>query len=137
MSLEAYHVKWDKKEYRLIGENQGPLEEANVFLRSLEARGLSPRTIRAYTFDLLVLYRWMTKSEKTLCELSVTDLLEFMTIVAGFAEPERSPDQFLNQRPAVATGVRVTDSPAAYAALSSSVPAPAWQMMPSGLSIID
>lgn len=36
-----------------------PLPEANRFLHAVRARGLSPRTVRAYAFDLLYFYRWL------------------------------------------------------------------------------
>jgi len=65
--------------YRLLGES--PLVEgANQFLRSLDLRGLSPRTVRAYAYDLVCLDRWLQGSEKQLLELTELDLLEFIAI---------------------------------------------------------
>lgn len=36
--------------------------EANAFLEAIEMRGLSRQTIRAYAYDLLLLYRWLLES---------------------------------------------------------------------------
>ncbi|MCP4304305.1 MAG: tyrosine-type recombinase/integrase [bacterium] len=51
---------------------------ANAFLRALDVRGLSPSTIRAYAFDLLVLYRWLKQSGKPLEQLTDRDLLDYV-----------------------------------------------------------
>lgn len=64
--------------HQLAGVKSRELEVANKFLLSLDARGLSPRTIRAYAYDLLVLYRWLDGCPKALEELKQPDLLEFV-----------------------------------------------------------
>ena len=48
------------------------------FLASLKLRGLSPRTRRAYAFDLVVLYRWLAATRRTLKLLDRDGLLEFI-----------------------------------------------------------
>jgi site-specific recombinase XerD len=53
------------------------LPEANRFLDAVRARGLSARTARAYAFDLLHFYRWLT-SARRLQDLVPADLLDFM-----------------------------------------------------------
>jgi site-specific recombinase XerD len=65
--------------HHLIDERAGPCEEVNKFLVALDVRGLSPRTIRAYAFDLLALYRWLEESGKQLAALTQTDLLNFVS----------------------------------------------------------
>jgi site-specific recombinase XerD len=64
--------------HQLVGVKSRELEVANKFLSSLDARCLSPRTIRAYAYDLLVLYRWLDESQQKLEELKQPDLLEFV-----------------------------------------------------------
>lgn len=64
--------------YYLVDAADGPIEEANAFLRSLDIRGLSPRTVRAYAFDLVAVYRWLEHAGKPLKDLSQSDLLEFI-----------------------------------------------------------
>ncbi|MBI3180133.1 MAG: tyrosine-type recombinase/integrase [Deltaproteobacteria bacterium] len=56
----------------------GPIAEANEFLAALQVRGLSPRTIRAYAYDLLLLYRWMHAARRSLRQLEARDLLGFI-----------------------------------------------------------
>jgi site-specific recombinase XerD len=63
--------------YALVGDD-GPIAETNEFLSALRIRGLSPRTVRAYAYDLLQLYRWMHASSRRLRELEARDLLEFI-----------------------------------------------------------
>ncbi len=46
----------------------------NRFLDALRVRGLAPCTIRAYAFDLLVLYRWLASTGKTLHGLREADI---------------------------------------------------------------
>ena len=62
----------------LIGMRRGDVVEANEFLRALEARGLSPHTLRAYAFDLSALYQWLRASKRSLTQLVHADLLEFI-----------------------------------------------------------
>jgi site-specific recombinase XerD len=51
---------------------------ANEFLDSLSIRGLSPATVRAYAFDLVVLYRWLHHAQLLVEELSPDDVLRFI-----------------------------------------------------------
>jgi site-specific recombinase XerD len=78
--LMAMRVAFDRATglHCVIDEHQGPLDEANRFLRASAVRGLCPNTVRAYAFDLLALYRWLARTNKCLCELQQPDLLEFV-----------------------------------------------------------
>ena len=69
--------------YQLILDSGAPLEEANGFLRALNIRGLSPRTVRAYAFDLLAIYRWMNTAGYRLSDLTQAVLLEFISNEKG------------------------------------------------------
>lgn len=75
---ERYCVVRLGASYRLFGSGDASTDEANRFLDAAEIRGLSPKTIRAYAFDLLCLYRWLAQSGKTLVGLRAKDLLEFI-----------------------------------------------------------
>jgi site-specific recombinase XerD len=55
-----------------------PMLEANRFLDAVRARGLSPRTLRAYAFDLLHSYRWLKLSKRQLQDLVSADLIDFI-----------------------------------------------------------
>ena len=47
--------------YFTLLEAGHPLPEASQVLAAVRVRGLSPRTTRAYAFDLLHFYRWLTE----------------------------------------------------------------------------
>jgi site-specific recombinase XerD len=65
--------------YALVNDD-GPIAEANEFLWALRVRGLSPRTVRAYAYDLLLLYRWMSSACQSLRQLTASDLLAFIAV---------------------------------------------------------
>lgn len=51
-----------------------PIKKANKFLDALAARGLSPRTIRSYGYDLVILYRWLHENHKKFAHFTEVDL---------------------------------------------------------------
>ncbi|MCP4614416.1 MAG: tyrosine-type recombinase/integrase [Planctomycetes bacterium] len=75
---ELLRVGFCHGSHRLIGDEQDGVKEANKFLWALGTRGLSPRTIRAYAYDLLALYRWMNKDGYCLETLTQATLLNFI-----------------------------------------------------------
>lgn len=66
------------KRYQLIDGRHRSLKEANDFLRSIEVRGLSPCTLRAYAFDLATIYRWVAKTQRTIDTLDGPQLIDFV-----------------------------------------------------------
>lgn len=94
MSEERYGVIVKGETYELVGESSGPIEDANRFLRALETRGLSPRTIRAYAYDLLSLYRWLAVSGKALLKLELADLLAYV----NHQKAQRAHPSSINRR---------------------------------------
>lgn len=77
MELKLEH-DFDTAEYRLVDQLGQINEQVSSFLKSLELRGLSPRTIRANAYDLLALYRWLQEADKNLHNLEHSDLLDFI-----------------------------------------------------------
>jgi site-specific recombinase XerD len=65
-------------QYRLIDGRQRPIVQVNRFLTSVALRGLSRATVRAYGFDLVVLYRWLERSRHSLTSLSEDKLLRYI-----------------------------------------------------------
>lgn len=63
--------------YSLL-EGDAPIQEANEYLRAVELRGLSPWTVRAYAYDLILLYRWLRANGMHLRELTASRLLDFI-----------------------------------------------------------
>lgn len=70
--------------YFTLLEAGHPLPEASQFLAAVRVRGLSPRTVRAYAFDLLHFYRWLAATKRQLQDLASADLVDFI------AEQQRS-----------------------------------------------
>jgi site-specific recombinase XerD len=52
--------------------------DANDFLRALEVRGLSPNTLRAYAFDLVVLRRWLDATKQAIRTITAAKLIDFI-----------------------------------------------------------
>lgn len=70
-------VRRNRTGYRLEAASDS-IAVANEFLEMLSIRGLSPATLRAYAFDLVVLYRWLYDSDLAIEQLSPDDLLRFI-----------------------------------------------------------
>ncbi len=64
------------KAHRLVGSQKA--RDANRFLEALAVRGLSPRTVRAYAYDLLRLFRWLDERGGCVRDLNERELLEFV-----------------------------------------------------------
>jgi integrase/recombinase XerC len=77
MTGESIRVQRRDDSYELTSET-GPIAPANRFLQALRLRGLSLMTIRAYAYDLVVLYRWMTNARVQLELLAAADLVAFL-----------------------------------------------------------
>jgi len=64
-------------QYRLVDARRRPIAQANRFLAAAAVRGLSGATLRAYGFDLVVLYRWLDQNRHSLASLSGKKLLKY------------------------------------------------------------
>ncbi len=69
---------------------------ANQFLRALELRGLSPHTLRAYAYDLAILYRWLSATARQLAQLTSAELLEFVAVQRELGAEPRSINRRLS-----------------------------------------
>lgn len=65
-------------QYQLVDEQRRPIVQANRFLAAVVVRGLSRATVRAYGFDLVVLYRWLGQSRHSLASLTGRKLLQYI-----------------------------------------------------------
>jgi site-specific recombinase XerD len=78
-SRGAVSLRVDRRgQYRLIDARQRPIVQANRFLTAVAVRGLARTTVRAYGFDLVVLYRWLDRSRSSLASLSGDKLLRYI-----------------------------------------------------------
>jgi site-specific recombinase XerD len=64
--------------FQLYGDDESWCTVANAFLEAARARGLAPETIRAYAFDLVILFRWMEEFGTCIEDLHELSLLEFI-----------------------------------------------------------
>lgn len=65
-------------QYQVVDARRRPITQANRFLTAVAVRGLSRATVRAYGFDLVVLYRWLDRSQHSLASLSGRKLLQYI-----------------------------------------------------------
>jgi hypothetical protein len=85
-----------REHYRLQAHaGQGDVPAANRFLDAAEIRGLSPRTVRAYAFDLVDLFRWLRRRHKRVVALRESDLLDWVSHQHGRGAKPRSVNRRL------------------------------------------
>jgi site-specific recombinase XerD len=78
-SRSAALLRVDRRgQYQLVDARRRPIAPANRFLTAVAVRGLSRATVRAYGFDLVVLYRWLARSQHSLSSLSGRKLLQYI-----------------------------------------------------------
>lgn len=65
-------------QYQLVDARRRPIVQANRFLAAVVVRGLSRATVRAYGFDLVVLYRWLGRTQHAVASLSGRKLLQYI-----------------------------------------------------------
>lgn len=64
--------------YRLLDTDDREVALINDFLDAQCLRGLSPRTLRAYGFDLLDFAKWWFLSARDLCQVNQSNLLDYV-----------------------------------------------------------
>jgi integrase/recombinase XerD len=85
--------------YRLLDANDQEVALINDFLDAQWIRGLSPRTLRAYGFDLLNFANWWFPSNQDLCQVNQSHLLDYVRYQLE-CKPAPTP-QTVNHRLAV------------------------------------
>ena len=79
VARSAAWLRVDRRgQYQLVDAHRRPIAPANRFLSAIAVRGLSRATVRAYGFDLVVLYRWLAERRYALGSLSGRTLLQFI-----------------------------------------------------------
>ena len=64
--------------WELVSAGGELVEQAQRFIHTLVLRGLSPRTRRAYAYDLLEAYRWMAEADRQPEQITGEDLVAFI-----------------------------------------------------------
>lgn len=90
------HVMAEMGGIYALADDGAPIAEANEFLAALRVRGLSSRTIRAYAYDLLLLYRWMRTLDASLGRLESSDLIAFIAMQREAGAEPRSINRRLS-----------------------------------------
>jgi site-specific recombinase XerD len=75
--------------WQLSGPAAGRFELVNEFLSHLADRNYSPRTQRAYAFDLMAFGRWLETEDLALAEVETDVLLRFLTACREAVLPGR------------------------------------------------
>jgi integrase/recombinase XerD len=82
--------------YRLLDEQGHQISWANAFLDAQRIRQLSPRSLRAYGYDLLHFARWLEQTSHPLPEITESTLLDYVRHQLD-QEPKPTP-QTVNHR---------------------------------------
>jgi site-specific recombinase XerD len=78
-SRSTVFLRTDRRgQYQVVDAQRRPIAQANRFLAAVAVRGLSRATVRAYGFDLVILYRWLDRSQHSLASLSGRALLQYI-----------------------------------------------------------
>jgi len=81
--------------WELISADGQLVEQAERFIHTLVLRGLSPRTWRAYAYDLLESYRWMDEANRQPEQITGDDLIAF---IAYMKRPPSASAATINRR---------------------------------------
>ena len=75
--------------WSLAGSEPGGVELINEYLAYVADRGYSPRTVRAYAFDLLAFARWLVAEGLAVEEVTTEVLLRFLAFCRSASTPGR------------------------------------------------
>src|SRR5438105_11880860 len=78
MKLALVHLSAAACPYRLLDDADHEIAWANAFLDAQHLRQLSPRSLRAYAYDLLHFARWFHSQPQALSEITESTLLDYV-----------------------------------------------------------
>ncbi len=90
--------------WHLDGAGPADLQVINEFLGYVADRGYSPRTERAYAFDLLSFARWLVDQDLTVGEVTTDALLRFLTFCRAMVLPGQAGGNVVPLRTGRSTG---------------------------------
>jgi site-specific recombinase XerD len=85
-SLRAVEIEG---RWSLVGSGPAGVDVVNDYLGYLADRGYSPRTVRAYAFDLLAFARWLVAEGLAVDEVTTEVLLRFLAFCRSASTPGR------------------------------------------------
>ena len=80
----------------VVDEDGAEVVECGRFLERLRVRGLSPCTVEAYAYDLVLIHRWLSAANLTLAEMTTEDLHEFLAWERGRSSQPKSINRRLH-----------------------------------------
>jgi site-specific recombinase XerD len=86
---ETLRAEGQDGRWSLVGSGPAGIDEMNGFLGYLADRGYSPRTVRAYAFDLLAFARWLLEEGLALSEVTTEALLRYLAFCRTAPLPGR------------------------------------------------
>ena len=96
MKLALVHLSAAACPYRLLDDADHEIAWANDFLDAQHLRQLSPRSLRAYAYDLLHFTRWFQSQSQALSEITESTLLDYVRHQLS-QQPQPTP-QTVNHR---------------------------------------
>jgi site-specific recombinase XerD len=96
MKLALVHLSATACPYRLLDDANHEIAWANDFLDAQHMRRLSPRSLRAYAYDLLHFARWFQTRSEALAAITESALLDYVRYQLGH-QPQPTP-QTVNHR---------------------------------------
>lgn len=96
MKLALVHLSAAACPYRLLDDADHEIVWANDFLDAQHLRQLSPRSLRAYAYDLLHFARWYQSQSQALSEITESTLLDYVRHQLS-QQPQPTP-QTVNHR---------------------------------------
>jgi site-specific recombinase XerD len=90
--------------WHLDGAGPADLQVVNEFLGYVADRGYSPRTERAYAFDLLAFTRWLVDQDLTVGGVTTDGLLRFLTFCRAAVLPGQPGGNVVPLRTGRSTG---------------------------------
>src|SRR5664280_2323773 len=94
--------------WRLDGAGPADLPVINEFLGYVADRGYSPRTERAYAFDLLAFARWLVDQDLTVGGVTTDALLRFLTCCRAAVLPGQAGGNVVPLRTGRTSGTAAT-----------------------------
>jgi site-specific recombinase XerD len=96
MKLTLVHLSAAACPYRLLDDADQEIAWANDFLDAQHLRQLSPRSLRAYAYDLLHFARWFQSRPQALSEITESTLLDYVR--HQLSQQPRPTPQTVNHR---------------------------------------
>lgn len=94
--------------WSVLDDSGQEVEVIAGYLRQVSARGFSPHTVRAYAYDMLAFWRWLTDAGKDVWCVTTEDLLRYIEWEKRRVNPQRPGTNVYRIEDGRAGGIAVT-----------------------------